>query len=41
MEITSFALFGWSMALASILFFYFHLQKGQANNRNGSWFTKQ
>ena len=41
MEITSFALFGWSMTLASILFFIFIYKKGQANNRNGSWFAKQ
>ena len=36
MEITSFALFGWSMALASILFFIFIYKKVRRTTETGA-----
>lgn len=36
MEITSFALFGWSMALASILFFIFIYKKVRRTTAKGA-----
>lgn len=36
MEITSFALFGWSMALASILFFIFIYKKIKRTTATGA-----